>query len=581
VRWLWIALLPLCAPSCIQTRSPVATVRPNIVLVMSDDQGLGDFSHAGHGVLETPNLDRLAAESPQVARFYVSPVCSPTRASLMTGRYNYRTRVVDTWIGRSMMEPDEVTIAEILRGAGYATGIFGKWHLGDCYPLRPIDQGFDVALVHRGGGLAQPSEPIENRRRYTDPILFENGEPVACQGYCTDVYFDAALEFIERSRAAGRPFFAYVATNAPHDPYHDVPPELYAKYAARDLAPALRGKSDEVDREARICAMVENIDQNVGRLLAHLELAGIDDDTIVVFLTDNGPVGGRYTKGLRGSKAGVYEGGIRAPLFVRWPARLAATTRVDRIAAHIDLLPTLLDLAGVAIPARLELDGRSLVPLLTARPGQQVDWPERSLVLQSHRGNQPAREHHFALVGERWKLVRASGFGRLAPEPDHPFELYDLALDPGETRDLAALHPDRVTALRRTYDAWFDDVSSTRPDNWLPPRIVVGDPAAPLTVLTKQDRRSEGGEGWGTDGSWWLRAESEAELEVELLFREPTAVERARIHVGARIVEREIGRSGTRVALGAIACPRGDFALRVEADPTDVHQVVLRRRGQR
>ena len=304
-----------------------AQSRPNVVLVMTDDQGIGDFSHAGHGVLETPNLDLLAASSPKVARFYVSPVCSPTRASLLTGRYNYRTRVVDTWIGRSMMEPEEVTLAEILGAAGYATGIFGKWHLGDCYPLRPIDQGFEEALVHRGGGLAQPSEPPANERRYTDAILVHNGVEVETEGYCTDVYFDAALEFIDESLEAERPFFAYVATNAPHDPFHDVPPELYAKYAGRELEPTLRGKSDKVDREARICAMVENIDQGVGRLLEHLEELGIADDTIVVFLNDNGPLWGRFTKGLRGHKTGVYEGGIRAPLFVRWPGGALARDR--------------------------------------------------------------------------------------------------------------------------------------------------------------------------------------------------------------------------------------------------------------
>ncbi|MBW2416809.1 MAG: arylsulfatase, partial [Deltaproteobacteria bacterium] len=383
--------------------------RPNVVLVMSDDQGLGDFSHAGHGVLATPNLDRLAAASPQVKRFYVSPVCSPTRACLMTGRYNYRTRVVDTWIGRSMMEPDEVTVAEILNAAGYATGIFGKWHLGDCYPLRPIDQGFEVALVHRGGGLAQPSEPPANAGRYTDPILFRNGEEVQTKGYCTDVYFDAALEFIDASLAAERPFFAYVATNAPHGPYGDVPEDLYEKYAESDLEPTLRGKSDQVDREAKICAMVENIDRNVGRLLDHLERRGITRETIVVFLNDNGPVGGRYTRGLRGSKSSVYEGGIRAPLFVRWPGQLSPATEVEPITAHIDLLPTILAATGVPVPSGLHLDGRDLLPLLK---GEGAGWSERTLFLQTHRGNTPGFERHFAVIDQRWKLVRASGFGK-------------------------------------------------------------------------------------------------------------------------------------------------------------------------
>ena len=190
----------------------LAAERPNIVLMMSDDQGYGDFGATGNPVIETPHIDRMARESVSMRTFYVSPVCSPTRANLMTGRYNYRTRVIDTYLGRSMMDPEEVTIAEVLHGAGYATGIFGKWHLGDCYPMRPIDQGFEQALVHRGGGLAQPSEPLENQNRYTDPILFRNGEKVRTKGYCTDVYFDAAIEFIEQARRNQRSFFVYLPT---------------------------------------------------------------------------------------------------------------------------------------------------------------------------------------------------------------------------------------------------------------------------------------------------------------------------------------------------------------------------------
>ena len=551
---------------------------PNIVLIVTDDQGYGDFSHAEHGALETPHLDRLAADSPKVARFYVSPVCSPTRASLMTGRWNYRTRVVDTWIGRSMMEPDEVTLAELVRDAGYATGIFGKWHLGDCHPMRPTDQGFDEALVHRGGGLAQPSEPPENGRRYTDPILFRNGEPVETEGYCTDVYFDAALAFIDRSVAAESPFFAYVATNAPHDPFHDVPPRLHAKYAARDLAPVLRGKGDKVDREARICAMVENIDQNVGRLLAHLEARELERETIVVFLCDNGPVGGRPTAGLRGCKGLPYEGGIRSRLLVRWPGELDPTTEVAPIAAHVDVLPTLLDLAGVPLPKSLALDGRSIAPLLR---GAEVDWPERHLFLQSHRGNTPAREHHFAVVGERWKLVRDSGFGKSEPDPDQPFELYDLLADPGEATDLAAEHPETVAALRRAYAGWFDDVSTTRPDNWLPPRIALDPAAERRTTLTRQDLRFESGEGWiGQEpGAWHLSAPTATERELELLFVEPTRVDRVQIDVGEESQELRVGSTGTRLHAGRVRLPAGPFELRVRlmagGEEIPLHQVEL------
>ncbi|MCB0855753.1 MAG: sulfatase-like hydrolase/transferase, partial [Bacteroidetes bacterium] len=208
---------------------------PNIILVITDDQGIGDLSIHGNPVIHTPNIDSMAARSASLTRFYVSPVCAPTRASIMTGRYNYRTRVVDTWIGRAMMDTEEVTVAELLKDAGYQTGIFGKWHLGDCYPMRPIDQGFDESLVIKGGGLAQPSEPYANNRQYTDPILFQNGEEMQTKGYCTDVYFDAALNFITQSHQKQKPFFAYIPTNAPHGPFHDVPEELKEKYLNMDL----------------------------------------------------------------------------------------------------------------------------------------------------------------------------------------------------------------------------------------------------------------------------------------------------------------------------------------------------------
>ena len=493
--------------------------RPNLLLVMTDDQGFGDYGFAGNPVLETPHLDALAAASPRVERFYVSPVCSPTRASLLTGRYNYRTRVVDTWRGRTSMEPEEVTLAEVLREAGYRTGIFGKWHLGDNHPQRPQDQGFDEVLVHRGGGLDQASEPIENARRYTDPILFHNGEQVGTEGYCTDVYVDAALEFIDGAQASGQPFFAYVATNAPHGPFHDVPEELYAKYKAADLSGILRGEDARPDQVARILAMTENIDQNVGRLLAHLEQRGLDDDTLVVFLGDNGPTWGRWAGGLRGFKTGVYEGGIRSPLLMRYGEQLSPATRVGTTAAHIDLFPTLLEALGVPTPEEVALDGRSLWPELS---GHTAQVPARHLVIQTHRGDVPRYEHHFAVIGPRWKLVRASGFGREAPPQEHPFELYDLRDDPAEARDLAAERPELVAELREVYRRWWEDVTATRQDNFAPPPIVLDALEEPRALLQRNDWR---GVGTGTaDGAWHIEVDGTAWVEARLLFREPLEV---------------------------------------------------------
>ncbi|MCA8964119.1 MAG: sulfatase-like hydrolase/transferase, partial [Planctomycetes bacterium] len=225
-----LVFLPLVA-SCATSNAPGGKRHPNVIVIMTDDQGMGDLGCLGNPVLETPNIDRLAEQSARLANFYVSPVCTPTRASLMTGRYAYRTRAIDTYIGRAMMDPDEVTMAEVLHDAGYRTGIFGKWHLGDCYPMRACDQGFDQALVLRGGGLAQPSEPRENNGRYTDAILFRNGKQVQTKGYCTDVFFDAAIEFVRDNK--NQPFFLYVPTNTPHTPLADVPRTLYEKYRTR------------------------------------------------------------------------------------------------------------------------------------------------------------------------------------------------------------------------------------------------------------------------------------------------------------------------------------------------------------
>ena len=310
--------------------------RPNIVLIMTDDQGWAQLGSHGDPVLKTPHLDALAEEAVEMTRFYVSPVCAPTRAALMTGRYNYRTGVVDTYLGRAMMHPDEVTIAEILGGNGYRTGIFGKWHLGDNYPLRTVDQGFQESVVHKGGGIGQPSDPPGSD--YFDPILFHNGEQKQFSGYCTDVYFDEAMRWIGDGGDA--PFFAYIPTNAPHSPYL-VPDSYREPYAQQGLS----------DKDARIYGMITNIDENVGKLLAHLESTGLASNTIFIFMTDNGPTTRLYHAGLREQKGSVYENGIRVPFLARWPEQLEPR-KTDRMGAHIDIAPTLLAAAGSGAPFR-------------------------------------------------------------------------------------------------------------------------------------------------------------------------------------------------------------------------------------
>ena len=489
--------------------------RPNIVLIMTDDQGYADLSAMGNPVLETPHIDSLARDGASMDNFYVSPVCSPTRSSLMTGRFNYRTRLVDTYKGRSMMEPEEVTIAEALGDAGYKTGIFGKWHLGDSYPMRPTDQGFQEALIHLGGGLGQPSEPRENNRRYTDAILFRNNKQVQTKGYCTDVYFDGALDFIDKSLKAKKPFFTYIATNAPHSPYHDVPEALYQKYKNKDLSPILLGNDEDADTVARVFAMVENIDQNVGKLLAHLDKRKAAENTIVIFMVDNGPNTRRYIGPSRGKKNEVHDGGIRSPFFMRWPVQLKAGSRNDRIAAHIDVMPTLLEAAGASLPSDHPFDGRSILPLLK---GEKVKWPNRTLIMQIHRGDAPTPLHHIAVREQRWKLVHPTGFANEQMPTDVPFELYDMQADPGETNNLYEKRPVIAKRLLKSYERWFEDVSSTRPDNYAPPRIVLGTPHETRTTLSTQDMRVT-----DNGGAWMLRFDNNKTYDIEFLWKEPVA----------------------------------------------------------
>jgi arylsulfatase A-like enzyme len=556
---------------CLLLTRPVAaaadSARPNVILIMTDDQGIGDFGSQGNPVIRTPHLDAMARRSASMSTFYVSPVCSPTRASLLTGRYNYRTRVVDTWIGRSMMEPAEVTLAEVLSAAGYATGIFGKWHLGDCYPMRPIDQGFDVALVHRGGGLAQPSEPRENQRRYTNPILFRNGQPVQTEGYCTDVYFDAALQFIQNAQQHGRNFFVSLPTNAPHGPLHDVPEALRKEYRERDdellklRTRPVQNRDEEVDALSRTAAMITNIDQNVGRLFEHLAQWQLTHNTLVIFLVDNGPDSLRYVRGLRGMKSHVHEGGVRSPLWLQWPARLQAGTTRHELSAHIDLMPTILDACGVPVPEGVKLDGRSLLPLLENRA--DVQWPERTIAIQSHRGDVPVRYHHFMIRDARWKLVHPSGFGRERFEGEPQFELYDLENDPGESTNLAAQHPEIVASLQQAYDRWFDDVSATRPNNYDPPRIVLDAAHESPTVLTPQDWR---GRSWGpgSNGHWELHAPAPRRCDVRVEFEPRDTAGRATLTAGPVVRQVEMPAQADHVIIDHVELPGGDFRLHVE-----------------
>ncbi|MFO0918885.1 MAG: arylsulfatase [Planctomycetaceae bacterium] len=542
----------------------LAESRPNVIVIMTDDQGFGDLGCHGNPIVRTPHLDAMAARSARWENFYVSPVCTPTRASLMTGRYNYRTRAVDTYRGRAMMEPEELTVAEMLRSAGYATGIFGKWHLGDCYPQRAIDQGFETALVLRGGGIGQPSDPPGGEGKYTDPVLYRNGAREPQTGYCTDVYFTEGMKWAEQQQQHRQPFFLYLATNAPHAPLNDVPAEKLAYYQqqmiAADRFPKSPGQpmDGEInpDQLARTYAMIENIDDNVGRMFTWLDRQKLTNETMVLFLTDNGPATKGWNAGLRGRKADVFDGGIRSPAFFHWPEEFPAGPRLGRIAAHLDVAPTILEVCGVEDSGKRgqRMDGRSLLPALKSGV---ADWPERTLFFQAHRGDVPFARHHCAVRSERWKLVHPSGFGKESFEGEARWMLFDMANDPYEQRDLAADKPELVWELSKQYDAWFADVSHTRPDNYAPPRIVVGTEHENPTVLTRQDWRSAD---WkpNDSGKWLIQTPSDVVFQVTLRFPAVKADGQALLRIGDRTIAAPVKSGSTTAEFSGVAMTAGN-----------------------
>lgn len=561
------------------------TAPPNVILIMTDDQGHGDLGSHGNPVIRTPHLDQLAKESVRFEQFYVSPVCAPTRASLMTGRYNYRTGVVDTWLGRAMMHGDEVTVAEMLSQAGYKTGIFGKWHLGDNYPLRPMDQGFDESLVHMGGGIAQPSDPPGNT--YFNPVLTQNGKEVKTTGYCSDVYTQAAMKFIKRNRR--RPFFIYLPFNAPHTPLQV--PEIYKKtYLQKNLANSAFPQNGrpignaKAETTAAVYGMVENIDDNVGDLLDQLDDLKLAENTIVIFLTDNGPQQPRYNSGMRERKGSVYDGGIRVPLFVRWKNQLPAGRKFSLLAAHIDVAPTILDLCGVATPNNVLFDGISLKPLLTLQPGDKLSWPNRTLYFQWHRGDAPERYRAFAARSQNYKLVQAQGRGAGPFPKNAKFELFDMAEDPYEQNDLAEQHPDLVRDMKRDYDLWFDDVSATR--GYEPPWIHLGSSKQNPTTLTRQDWRGPLAS-WRDEGLgyWESYIERDGTYEFNLRFKGVESSGSVHLKIGDIERDARVFRGASKHTFKSIKLKEGhgrvEAWIETDGNKVGVHYVDVKRSAWR
>ena len=426
---------PFILPSCTSMGGVTGAQgkRPNVVLVITDDQGYGDLGCHGNLVIQTPNLDRLYTQSVRLTDFHVDPTCSPTRSALMTGHYSTRTGVWHTIMGRSLLGKHEVTMADVFSAAGYRTGVFGKWHLGDNYPFRPQDRGFGEVLIHGGGGVGQGPDYWGND--YFDDTYFHNGKTKKFKGYCTDVWFEGAMKFIDANK--DRPFFCYLTTNAPHGPYNVA--EKYEKiYEGKRNVP-----------HAAFYGMITNIDENMGRLVKKLKALGLEKDTILIFMTDNGTSAGfrrgvGFNADMRGTKGSEYDGGHRVPCFIRWPGGGVGGGRdIDQLAAHIDLLPTLIKLCGLKKPKGVKFDGASLSPLLR---GEVRDWRERTLLVHSQRIEHPEKWRKSAVMTERWRLVNGK-------------ELYDIKADPGQKNNIADKHPRVVTKLREAYEDWWADLS--------------------------------------------------------------------------------------------------------------------------
>ena len=412
-----LGLLGGCGPS--SDEGATTADRPNFVIVLADDQGWGDLSIHGNTNLATPNIDSLARDGALFDRFFVCPVCSPTRAEFLTGRYYPRGGVYGTSAGSERLDLDEVTIADTFKAAGYATGAFGKWHNGGQHPYHPNSRGFDEYYGFTSGHWAH----------YFDTPMDHNGEVARGEGFIIDDLTDHAIEFIEQNK--DQSFFAYIPYNTPHSPMQ-VPDQFYEKFDEAELAMHNREpEKEDIGHIRAALAMVENIDWNVGRLLETLDRLQIADNTVVIYFSDNGPNGTRWNGDMKGRKGSIDEGGVRVPFLIRWPGQIEAGLRVDEIAGASDLLPTLAEMAGVDLISEKPLDGKSIKPLLDQTAD---DWADRMIFsFRPGRAESSVRTQRFRM--------------------DTSGQLFDIPADPGQRTDVAEQHPDVAAKLRQALDA--------------------------------------------------------------------------------------------------------------------------------
>jgi arylsulfatase len=448
--------------SCTQEKIP-----PNIIIVMTDDQGYGDISAHGSPDVLTPSMDKLKSQGISLEDFQVSPTCAPSRSAIMTGRHPFKNAITHTILDRERMALGIKTLPEVLKRGGYTSGIFGKWHLGDEKEYQPESRGFDEVFMHGAGGIGQSfsgSCADVRGNKYFNPTIKHNGTFVKTQGYCTDIFFTQALSWIKTKANEKKPFFAYIPTNAPHGPF--IAPERYKEKFAKQNYP-IKAQS--------FYGMIENIDDNLGILMEKLNSWGIADNTILIFMSDNGKTGNggknnvhgpTYNAGMKGMKGSEHEGGTRVPFFIRWPDNFNRAEKVDVLLNHYDILPTLADVAGIDISDIPELDGRSFLPFLKNTSHKAEDryrfvhggrWP----LNPKNTNNQKVSEHwlgtaessnpdnwmhkNCAVRNERYRFTNNK-------------ELYDVINDPGQKHNIAKEHPEVVLEMRKAYNQWWSNV---------------------------------------------------------------------------------------------------------------------------
>lgn len=447
--------------------------KPNVILIMVDDIGIGDLACLGNKIIKTPHIDALHQESIRLTDYHVSPTCAPTRAAIMTGHHNYRTGVFFTIKGRSLIMKKETTMAQIFKDNGYNTAMFGKWHLGDNYPFRPQDKGFEEVLSLNGGGIGQALDYWDND--YFDDKYRRNGVLEQFQGYCTDVWFENAKKYIGQDR--DKPFFCYLSTNAAHSPYW-----VADKYSDPYKA------NEEVYNPA-FYGMIANIDENIGQLVAYLKSIDLMDNTILIFTADNGsaagaqvdPKGNRLdgfvvkgnNDGMRGIKASMYEGGHRVPFFMHWKdGGITVGKDIDALTAHYDVLPTLIDLCQLEVSPELKFDGQSMVPLLE---GKDEAFEDRTIFVNTQFSTDPIPWLRTALLHKRWRLIEGT-------------ELYNLDTDPEQRTNVADRYPEKVAAFKAEYDKWWSEISPTFAEK---PFFIIGNDAENPMTLHGHDWHSD------------------------------------------------------------------------------------------